>query len=149
MTSIPIPPPGFFQFPGKAPDGSGQEYFVIAKDGIIGHFRDARNRAKQLEGILVPGLLMQPSAIWADLRSAGKRDWMVFTGLPSGKFLQDTTIEVPCPPGQVFAVYIQGRKATGGQFVVDSWEWLEADHERSGYPIGHTTRYGRRLWTQE
>ena len=148
MTNIPAPPPGFLAFTGKSSDGSRQEQFVIAKDGILGHFRDARNKTKQMEGFLVPEVLRHPSAIWIDLLSAGKRDWMVYAGVPRGKFLQDPTIEIPCPPGQVFAVYIGGRRATSGHLVVDSWEWLEADPQRSDFPIDHASRYGRRLWTQ-
>ncbi|MGH7192912.1 MAG: hypothetical protein ACREJM_05165, partial [Candidatus Saccharimonadales bacterium] len=109
----------------------------------------ARNRSKQLEGFFVPEVLADPTAVWVDLKSPGKDDWLVYVGLPSGRFVEDTSIEIPCPPGKVFAVYVCGLKARGGQYIVDSWEWVEADPGRRDFPIGHATRYGSQLWSRD
>jgi hypothetical protein len=143
------PPRGFLPIIGMAPDGSGEANFVVAKDDILADFRETRNRSKQLDGFLVPGILANPSAIWLDLKSPGKDDWLVYCGLPSGRHLQDLSIEIPCPPGKVFAVYLRGLKAAGEQWIVDSWEWLEADPQRRDFPLGHATRYGSQLWSRD
>ena len=138
------------QFSGLSPDGSSRdEQFVVAKDAILGDFRETRNRSKMLEGFLVPAIIAEPSAIWVDLKSPGKDDWLVYVGLPSGRFLQDTSIDIPCPPGKVFAVYVRGARARDAQRVIDSWEWIEADPDRRDFPVGHDTRYGSQLWSRD
>lgn len=146
-TKMPLAPRGFLPIVGMAPNGSGAADFIIAKDRILGDFRETRNRSKQLDGFLVPAILAAPS--WVDLKNPGKDDSLVYCGLPSGRYLQDTSIEVPSPPGKVFAVYISGRKAAGGQRVVDSWEWIEADPERADLPLGYQTRLGSQLWSRD
>lgn len=146
---MPSPPPGFLPIAGMAPKGSGTADFIVAKDELLGDLRETRNRSKQLDGFLVPEVLAAPAAIWVDLKSPGKDDWLVYVGVPSGRFLGDTSIEIPCPPGKVFAVYVRGLKARGGQYVVDSWEWVEADPDGRDFPIGHATRYGSQLWSRD
>lgn len=146
---MPSAPRGYLPIVGLAPDGSGEANFVVARDAILADFRETRNRSKHLEGFLVPEVLLHPSAIWVALKSPGKDDWLVYVGLPSARFLDDTSIEIPCPPGRVFAVYVRGVRARDGQRVVDSWEWIEADADRRDLPVGHATRYGSRLWIRD
>jgi hypothetical protein len=138
---------GFLPIAGIAPDGSGPADFIVAKDEILGDFREKRNRSKQLDGLLVPAILAAPS--WVDFKSPGKDDSLVYCGLPGSRYLQDLSIEIPCPPGKVFGVYVRGRRAAAGQWVVDSWEWIEADPQRPDFPLAYQTRLGSQLWSRE
>jgi hypothetical protein len=113
------PPRGFLQFNGLSPDGSS-----TAERFVI---------AKD--------------AILADFRETRNRSKHLEGFL--GRFIQDMSIEIPCPPGKVFAVYVRAARARDGQRIVDSWEWIEADPNRRDFPVGHDTRYGSQLWSRD
>jgi hypothetical protein len=142
----PQPPPGFFQFEGQSPDGSGRCWFVIAKGALLKHFQDTGNTQKLLEGCLVPEVLDRPTGAWQDLKRHGQEEAFCYAGKPTGRYIRDSTIQVPCPPGRVFVVYVLGKPMKEGQFKVLKWNWVEEDSGRSGFPVDHETRFGRRLW---
>src|SRR5690554_2379885 len=124
MTPDPRCPSGFCPFKGFNPEGDGELDFLVAKDQILGHFRSTSNRNKQLEGFMVGEVIRRPTAVFADLKSPTKSGWWCYVGKPTGRFLNDRTIQIPIRNGLVFAVYIRSRRAAHGQLVVDSWECL-------------------------
>ena len=139
-------PAGFVQFEGQSPDGQGRSWFIISKNGLLNHFSERRNRSKLTDGFCVPEVVDSPTGTWIDLIRFGKEEAMCYAGIPDGRFLKDVSVEVPVPPGKVFAIYVAGRRATSGQLLVTDYEWLEEDKQHGGFPIDHHTRFGRRLW---
>ena len=142
-------PPGFFQFPGKSPDGRESDWFIVPKDGFLGHVRSRSNRNKQLEGFIVPGTIQNPIGIWEGLeRLDGKKSALAYVAIGS-RFQSDILIELPPQPNKVFTVYVRESRAVGGQLIVDYWEHLPEDGKNPGFPEYHRARYGRRLWPPE
>lgn len=141
----PSTPPGHFQFEGQCPDGSRPCWFVISKQSVLGHYRDSGHNFKAMEARLIPQVVGAPSGIWVNLKRDDQEEAICYCGQPEGRF-HDSTIEIPCPPGHVFAVYISPRRARGRQFKVTKWGWVEEDSRSPGFPVDHINRFGRRLW---
>lgn len=149
MGEEPRCPPGFAQFEGLAPDGQSKAWFLVSRDSMLGHFRETRNRSKQLEGFLVPEVVMSPAGIWADLKSAGKTGWLCYVGRPAGRYAADLSIELPIHPNKVFAVYVREQRASEGQFIIDNWEWIPEHPAEKNLPEDHHSRYGKLLWKRD
>lgn len=148
-TDPPPVPAGFFQLPGRSPEGTGQAWFILSKDALLGHFRTTGNQHKAKEGYLVPHTLNSPTGIWFDLKRDELKDGFCYCGKPESRFLGDVTLEVPILPGKVFAVMISPTRAKHGQYKVLKWTWIEEDSARAGFPVDHTDRFGRRLWPRD
>ena len=140
-------PPGYFQVEGRTPDGEGAAWFLIPQR-MAEHFLKTGNRSKFLECALIPDVLKGPTGIWHDLKRDEMKDGLCYCGLPKGRRLA-TGIEVPIPPGKVFAVFVGGQRARGGQYVVQKTNWVQECGERDGFPVDHEERFGRRLWPQD
>jgi len=149
MDSDPKAPPGFHQFEGRCPESGATCYFVVAKDGLLKEFHETGNRRKLLEAYLLPEVLREPVGIWQDLKRPGQEQAYCYAGKPSGRYIKDTTIHVPCPPKQVFVVYVSGLRLKDGQLKVVKWTWVEEAPDHPGFPIDHTSRFGLRLWPQD
>jgi hypothetical protein len=102
-------PPGFHGIPGRSPDGIGECLFIVAKDELLAHFYATGNRSKLLESLLIPEVLQAPCGIWQDLKRPGQQSAFCYSGKPTARHVYDTSITVPCPPGQVFFVYVRIR----------------------------------------
>jgi hypothetical protein len=140
------PPPGFFQIDGKSPDGMGRDQFVIPLVGNFQYLDENRLRQKMLEAALIPEVLDKPSGIWEDLISSGKTGWLCYSGRASGRLIRNSSINVPCPPSQVFAIYVRETRAHDGQLIVDWWEWVPSDPRNPNFPEEYDARYGKQLW---
>jgi hypothetical protein len=134
MDSPPSEPRGFHQFQGRAPDGTGPCYFAVAKEGLLKEFRETGNRRKLLEGYLLPEVLDEPTGVWQDLKRPGQEQAYCYAGKPSGRYVKDTTIHVPCPPKQVFVVYVAGKPLKDGQLKVIKWTLGRRRPATSGIP---------------
>lgn len=131
-----------------APDGIGRQRFIIPTGENLRNLDENRHREKLLEAALIPEVLDVPLSVWEDLISGGKKGWLCYSGRPSGNMIRNVSINVPCPPQQVFAIYIRDKPAKHGQRIVDWWEWVPCDGENKDFPANYATRYGRRLWPQ-
>lgn len=139
-------PNGYCQFEGMAPDGNGRAWFLVAKNGLLGHFRETRNRNKQLEGYLVPEVVESPDGVWEGLNRPDKKSAYCYCGRVKRRYLRDITVDIPFPKGKVFVVHVGERRASGGQLVIVDWTWDTESNGEPGFPEDHNTRYGRQLW---
>jgi hypothetical protein len=138
-----MPKPGYFEFEGMHPSGVGRVVFRVAKDGLLKHLRDTGNSAMYLDSMLLPAVLRAPTAVFEGLNRPGQEKNLCFCGKPSEKYLKDEHITVPPPPGKTFLIF-----ATA-DFKVIKFGWEDEDQVMMGFPIGHQTRFGRRLWPAE
>lgn len=138
-------PAGFFQFPGKSPDGIGQSWFIVPRNSFLGQIRTQQIRNKQLEAYLIPATIQTPEGIWEGLERDGKRHALSYVS-KSDRFHGDISVQLPPQPNKVFAVYIRETRASHGQLIIDYWEHVPEDPDRPGFPEQHRTRYAKRLW---
>jgi len=146
MNVEPRCPDGYFQFEGMAPDGNARAWFLVAKNGILGHFQNTHNRNKQLEAYGIPEVIQNPSGVWAGLGRPDKQGAYCYSGRVTGRYIGDTSVHVPPPLGKVFVVHVGERRAQGGQFHITDWNWDTEANGKPGFPEDHDTRYGRQLW---
>ena len=144
----PDAPPGFHQFEGQSPDGTGRCWFAIANDSLTSLLRATGNRHKLLEAFAIPEIVSSPKGSWQGWGRTGQEQALAYAGIPSGRYMS-ASIELPCPPGKVFVVYVSARPMQTGHLKIIKWGWVEGDPNRSGFPVDHETRFGRRLWPQD
>ena len=110
--------------------------------------RATGNRQKLLEGFAIPEVVSSPKGAWQGWGRPGQENAYAYAGIPSGRYLS-ASVELPCPPGKVFVVYVSARPMQSGHLRIIKWGWVEQDPNRPGFPVDHETRFGRRLWPQE
>ena len=94
-------------------------------------------------GIIVPGILQEPTAIFEGLRSDEDEDprgvgWRCYCGVPEQAFYPDGTARSTYP-GQVYLVFVNDER------VAYNWRWEKADPDDPNLPVRHAERFRRRL----
>ena len=91
----------------------------------------------------VPYILQHPTAIFEGLRREEDEDkwgcgWRCYCGIPPNSYGTDGT-ETPPYPRQVFLVFVNE------EAVAYNWRWEKGDAKDLRLPIGHETRFRRKL----
>jgi hypothetical protein len=94
-------------------------------------------------GVIVPMILLRPTAIFEGLRRDEDEDrwgygWRCYCGVPERRFRPDGT---SAPPylGQVYLVFINDER------VAYNWRWEKADTDNHTLPVGYELRFKQRL----
>jgi hypothetical protein len=114
----------------------------ISYDRMQAVGRRSLGHAKEC-GYLVPAILQRPSAVFEGLRRDEDEDprgvgWRCFCGIPDQSYRPDGTEAAPYP-NQVYLVFVNE------DGVAYNWRWEKADPDNLELPIGHETRFKRRL----
>ncbi|HEV8058298.1 MAG TPA: hypothetical protein VGP68_00365, partial [Gemmataceae bacterium] len=94
-------------------------------------------------GLIVPMILREPTAIFEGLTQDSDEDrrgygWRCYCGLPAESYQADGSSGRPYP-GQVYLVFVNEDQ------VAYNWRWEKADPDDSRLPLGHQTRFRKRL----
>ena len=137
-----MPPPGYYEFEGMNPLGTGRQMFILSKEQALKYFRDTGNAQAYLDSQCIPAVMDAPTATFEGLGRAGQDGAYCYCGRPTERRIIDDHITVPPPPGQTFLVFVSR------ECVIAKWGWEDMDPD-TGYPENWTTRFGRRLWPTE
>lgn len=132
-----------FEFEGLAPSGEVRRLMRIRPDGLLEHLAKTGNRSKIEECWLVPDILMSPAGIWKGLNREHQEEAFCYSGVPLGAFADEHGKAVEIAMGKVFLVFL-----TENLDAV-KWRYAQQDPKRAGFPVGHDTRFGARLWPRD
>lgn len=101
----------------------------------MGHAREC--------ALIVPMILQEPTAIFEGLTQEQDEDrrgygWRCYCGVPDKAFYADGTVR-GVYPGQVYLVFVND------EGVAYNWRWDKADADDALLPVGHATRFRKRL----
>lgn len=97
------------------------------------------NEAKYRNLVAADFVLRNPTLIFEGVREYQEGGWC-YVGRPASYFLRPK-IEVPLPPGFVFAAYLNPVRR------LYEWRLEPAESDNSPYPKAHEDRYKRLAWT--
>ena len=123
-------------------DGTLTEEVQISYDRMQTVGKRSMGHAKEC-GIIVPMILQKPKAIFEGLTKEEDEDrrgygWRCYCGIPDESYHTDGTAGCPYP-GQVYLVFVNE------DHVAYNWRWEKADPDNPSLPIGHETRFRKRL----
>jgi hypothetical protein len=123
-------------------DGTLSCEVLISYDRMQAVARRSLGHAKEC-GLIVPAILQTPTAIFEGLRRDEDEDrwgfgWRCYCGVPEHSYRQDGA-EGKSYPGQVYLVFVNDER------VAYNWRWERADPDDPKLPLGHETRFKRRL----
>lgn len=138
------------------PDGTRRQYLALQAlqpDRTMGEVQISYDRMQAVGrrslghakecGLIVPEILQQPTAIFEGLRQEEDEDpkgvgWRCYCGIPAHSYSRDGTEGRPYP-GQVYLVFVND------EGVAYNWRWERADPNDRSLPVGHESRFRRRL----
>jgi hypothetical protein len=123
-------------------DGKLSEVIQVSFDRMQNVAKRSMGHAKEC-GYIVPEILQKPTAIFEGLTLDEDEDkrgygWRCYCGIPERGYNSDGTPRSPYP-GQVYLVFVNDEK------IAYNWRWEKADPEHPTLPIGHDTRFKKRL----
>ena len=119
---------------------TGEVQISFERMQVVG--RRSLGHAKEC-GLILPMILRTPTAIFEGLRRDEDEDrkgfgWWCYCGLPEHSYRPDGS-SAPPYRGQVYLVFVNEER------VAYNWRWEKADPDNPRLPLGHETRFQRKL----
>ena len=140
MVEISVQSP-VFEFDGVAPSGHGKRLIRLKHSTLMQSFEDACNREMLLDGFLAVDVCREgPDGVWQGLGRPELDLAYCYAGRASGKFASDNGIDRSLQPDETMIVFLTP------DMEIAKWRRATMDLSNPGFPLGHDTRFGRRLW---
>lgn len=108
---------------------------------ILQHFEDMSNSVKRDEAWWVPDVCAAPAGIWRGFGRENQEESLCYCGVPNGAFSREYD-----GPGKDFPANTVLMVFLDRSLVVTKWRKCREDPAQHGFPVGHDTRFGERLW---
>ncbi len=139
-----VAPPQLLEFEGVAPSGGARRLFRILRGQLLDHYFATANVTKIEEAFWIPDICDCPSGIWVNLGRRDHEQHFCYSGIPSGAFAARFFAgRLSFPLGFTFLVF------TTPDLVVSDWSLAKMAEGNPGFPVGHETRFGERLWPRD
>lgn len=88
--------------------------------------------------LILPKVLIQPTAIFQGVRHEAEDEWLCYCGLPDRAY-RPSGAQLPPYPNQVYLVYVNGDR------VAYHSRWEKNDPRNANHPVDYDSRFERRL----
>jgi hypothetical protein len=137
-------PRGYVSVRGKNPFGNEEIEVFLSKEKVDNLERYGPEW-KFKAAFSIPDLLQNPCVIFKGLKRENFEEAYCYSGVPTLWLQQiDPKIEIPFPPGRIFAVYVG--KNPDQRLVILDWEKRKEDPQHRGYPENWKTDFGEPIW---
>lgn len=117
----------------------GQQWTVIVPATHIAMtWRRGVGPTREL-ALLVPHVLLHPTAVFRGLRDRESSEWLCYVGLPPNAYDYRNGQRVAPWPGEVYLVFVNSERAV----YTERWERSASDNPE--LPEGYETRFAERL----